>query len=113
VSLSRVGSSFAAGREHVEFWLVDSWNPAANPNLRFVLKDAADTVAALVAEGRTVFLHCVAAHNRTPTVAALYLALHCGVEVDEAIRQADRQCGNNGSNPYLRDEVRAIVRNHA
>ncbi len=110
VSLSRVGSTFAGNREHVEFWLVDSWNPESNPNLRFVLKDAADTVAALVAEGRNVFLHCVAAHNRTPTVAALYLALHCGVDVDEAIRQADEQCGNNGSNVFLRDEVRAIAR---
>lgn len=113
VSLSRVGSSFAGGREHVEFWLVDSWSAADNPNLRFVLKDAADAVADLVAEGRTVFLHCVAAHNRTPSVAALYLALHCGVEVDEAIRQADEQCGNNGSNAFLRDEVRAIAREHA
>ena len=113
VSLSRVGSAFAGNREHVEFWLVDSWNPESNPNLRYVLKDAADTVAALVAEGRTVFLHCVAAHNRTPTVAAMYLALHCGVDVDEAIRQADEQCGNNGDNMFLRDEVRAIARENA
>lgn len=113
VSLSRVGSAFAGGREHVEFWLVDSWNPESNPNLRFVLKDAADTVAELVAEGRTVFLHCVAAHNRTPSVAALYLALHCGIDVDEAIRIADRQCGNYGDNMFLRDEVRAIARAHA
>jgi hypothetical protein len=113
VSLSRVGSAFAGNREHVEFWLVDSSSPESNPNLRFVLKDAADTVAALVAEGRTVFLHCVAAHNRTPSVAALYLALHCGIDVDEAIRQADEQCGNNGSNSFLRNEVRAIAREHA
>jgi len=81
--------------------------------LRFVLKDAADTVAALVSEGRTVFLHCVAAHNRTPSVAALYLALHWGGDVDEAIRIADRQSGNNGDNAVLRDEVRAIARGHA
>ena len=113
VSLSRVGSAFAGNREHVEFWLVDSSSPESNPNLRFVLKDAADTVAALVAEGRTVFLHCVAAHNRTPSVAALYLALHCGIDVDEAIRQADEQCGNNGSNSFLRNEVRAIARERA
>ena len=110
VSLSRVGSSFAGRREHVEFWLIDSWSANDNPNLRFVLKDAADTVAALVSEGRTVFLHCVAAHNRTPSVAALYLALHCGVDVDDAIRIADQQCGNNGDNQFLRDEVRAIAR---
>lgn len=113
VSLSRVGSGFAGQREHVEFWLVDSWDPESNPNLRYVLKDAADTVAELVAEGRTVFLHCVAAHNRTPSVAALYLALHCGVDVDEAIAQVDRQCGNHGDNMFLRDEVRAIARAHA
>lgn len=113
VSLSRVGSAFAGNREHVEFWLVDSWYSESNPNLRFVLKDAADTIATLVAEGRTVFLHCVAAHNRTPSVAALYLALHCGIDVDEAIRQADEQCAGYGDNVFLRDEVRAIAREHA
>lgn len=113
VSLSRVGSAFAGNREHVEFWLVDSWYSESNPNLRFVLKDAADTIATLVAEGRTVFLHCVAAHNRTPSVAALYLALHCGIDVDEAIRQADDQCAGYGDNVFLRDEVRAIAREHA
>lgn len=110
VSLSRVGSEFAAGRVHVEFWLIDSLSPDANIDLEFVLTDAANTVAELVAEGHSVFLHCVAAHNRTPSVAALYLALHCGVDVDEAIRIVDEQCGNNGSNDLFRDTVRAIAR---
>jgi hypothetical protein len=110
VSLSRVGSEFAAGRVHAEFWLIDSWSPDANVDLEFVLTDAANTVAELVDEGHTVFLHCVAAHNRTPSVAALYLALHRGVDVDEAIRLVDEQCGNNGSNDYFRDTVRAIAR---
>lgn len=110
VSLSRVGTEFAGDREHVEFWLIDSWSPEANPNLEFILTDAANTVADLVAEGRTVFLHCVAAHNRTPSVAALYLALHCGVDVDEALQLVDSQCGNNGDNMFLRDTVRRIAR---
>ena len=43
-----------------------------NPNLDFVLNDAAGAVAAFRAEGKTVLLHCVQAQSRTPTVAALY-----------------------------------------
>ncbi|MFD2090473.1 hypothetical protein [Blastococcus deserti] len=36
------------------------------------MADAAATVAALRAEGKTVFLHCVHAETRTPVVAAAY-----------------------------------------
>lgn len=63
----------------VGFRLIDSPDPAANPNLDFVLDDAAHTVAALREEGHTVLLHCVAAHSRTPTVAIRYAHL-LGVE---------------------------------
>jgi protein-tyrosine phosphatase len=31
-------------------------------------------------EGHVVFLHCVAAHSRTPTIAAAYSARHLGRE---------------------------------
>lgn len=111
VSLSRVGYDFVGGQEHIEFWLIDSTSGEANPNLDFVLRDAAKTIADLRAEGKKVFLHCVAAHNRTPTVAALYSALYCNVDVDEAIRVVDEQCKTYyGSNPFLRDTVRQIAR---
>jgi len=51
-----------------------------------VLARAADTVAALRTEGRTVLVHCVDAVSRTPTVAALYSARHLGIPVQQALR---------------------------
>ena len=45
--------------------------------------DAARTVAALRDEGKTVLLHCVASHSRTPTVGIVYAMLR-GVPLSEA-----------------------------
>ena len=70
--------------EHVNFRLMDEADPEQNPNLDFVLLDAARTVADLRDEGKTVLLHCVAAHSRTPTVAIAYAMLR-GVPLEEAL----------------------------
>ncbi|WP_166869327.1 ADP-ribosylglycohydrolase family protein [Salinibacterium sp. ZJ70] len=89
VSLCRLGSEQvparipAAMRHRV--WLIDVADPAENPHLDEVLRDAADSVAALRAEGRTVLLHCVEARSRTPIVAAAYAALHLGVPAGQAL----------------------------
>jgi len=77
VSLCRLGKTEVpapgvAASDHIEVWLLDETDPAKNPNLDFVLSDAAAAVAELRAEGRTVLLHCVQAQSRTPAVAALY-----------------------------------------
>jgi len=109
VSLSRVGYEHVRDREHIEFWLIDSHHPEDNPNLEFVLRDAAKTIADLRAEGKRVFLHCVAAHNRTPTVAALYAALYHGVDANEAITTVDSALGGHGGNEFLRQKVRDIA----
>jgi ADP-ribosylglycohydrolase len=92
VSLCRLGAQEApapgvAAADHVEVWLIDSANPDRNPHLDHVLVQAADTIAALRAEGRSVLLHCVAAQSRTPSVAALYAARHRGVPLDTALAQ--------------------------
>ncbi|MET3805531.1 ADP-ribosylglycohydrolase [Nakamurella sp. UYEF19] len=73
VSLCRMGAE-QLDAEHIEFWLVDK-GPADNLNLEFVLDDAARTVQALRAEGKTVLLHCVEGASRTPSVAARYSML--------------------------------------
>ena len=91
VSLCRVGTEqVPAGLEHVEVWLIDAENPSLNPNLDFVLRDTADALAALRAEGHVVFLHCVQAISRTPTIAALYSARHLGVPIEKAIADIKR-----------------------
>ncbi|KRC48802.1 MULTISPECIES: ADP-ribosylglycohydrolase family protein [unclassified Nocardioides] len=84
VSLCLVGTGqVRAGVEHVFYRLIDVPDPEVNPNLDFLLADAAATVAALRDEGHRVLVHCVAAQSRTPTVGIAY-ALHRGVPLDEA-----------------------------
>lgn len=90
VSLCRLGSAEVPAPgirpdDHIEVWLKDDPDPAHNPNLALVLVEAADAVAALRAEGRTVLLHCVQAATRTPAVAALYAARHRGVGAAAAL----------------------------
>jgi ADP-ribosylglycohydrolase len=89
VSLCRIGSKQVPARirERVEIRLIDKVDPAENPNLAFVLADAADAVAALRAEGHTVLLHCVQAQSRTPTVAALYATRHLDIPIDRALSE--------------------------
>ncbi|RYC05658.1 protein-tyrosine phosphatase family protein [Nocardioides zhouii] len=70
--------------EHINFRLMDQAEPEQNPNLDFVLMDAARLVADLRDEGKTVLLHCAAAHSRTPTVATAYSMLR-EVELDDAL----------------------------
>jgi ADP-ribosyl-[dinitrogen reductase] hydrolase len=90
VSLCRLGATQVPARgvaatDHVEVWLIDSSDTNKNPNLDFVLADAAGAVSELVAEGRTVLLHCVHAQSRTPVVAALYGARLKGRKPTEAL----------------------------
>lgn len=78
VSMCRVGreqACFDGATEVVESRLQDSEEPADNADLAFILRDTADAVRGLRAEGKTVFLHCVAAQQRTPSVAIAYAVL--------------------------------------
>ena len=90
VSLCRLGRAEVPARgvaadAHVEVWLIDKPGPDQNPNLDFVLTDAAEAVTALRAEGKTVLLHCFQAQSRTPTVAALYGAQLTGRTSTQAL----------------------------
>ncbi|PFG39572.1 ADP-ribosylglycohydrolase [Georgenia soli] len=82
---AQVAVGGVAPGDHVEVWLIDSDRPEDNPNLDFVLADTAAVVAELRAEGRRVLLHCVAAQQRTPTVAVAY-GVHLGATHEEAAR---------------------------
>lgn len=88
VSMCRVGreqACLAGATEVVQSRLMDREDPAANPNLLFAIYDAADAVRGLRAEGKRVLLHCVAAQQRTPSVAVAY-ALLLGHDLDESRR---------------------------
>lgn len=89
VSACRVGraQSCSAGAEVVvESRLIDSDDPADNPHPAFALHDAADAVRGLRAEGHTVLLHCVAAQQRTPSIAVAYARL-LGIDAATARRE--------------------------
>ena len=83
VSLCRIGTDEARTvvdpADHVEFWLIDKDH--ANLDPAAVVLDAARTVRDLRNEGKTVLLHCVHAHSRTPIVAAAYGSLVTGAAI--------------------------------
>ena len=90
VSLCRLGTAQVpapgvAPGDHIEVWLIDEPDWHQNPNLDFVLTDAAAAVTALRAEGKIVLLHCVQAQSRTPAVAALYGARLTGRTPTDAL----------------------------
>jgi len=92
-------------QDHVEVWLMDSEDPADNPNLDFVLADTAAVIANLRAEGRRVLLHCVAAEQRTPTAAVAYAA-HLGQDRAQAAAQVRTALRSTRGEGLLWDRVR-------
>lgn len=86
VSLCRIGD-VPDGVEVVEMRLIDNANPDENPNLAFLLDDAVAAIEAFRAEGRSVFVHCVQAHSRTPTIGALYAVRAFGIRPDAALHE--------------------------
>lgn len=86
VSLCLVGhEQVPEGVVHVPYRLIDEAAPESNRNLAFVLRDAAELVAALRDEGHEVLVHCVAAQSRTPAVGIAYAMLK-GVDYDTATK---------------------------
>ena len=90
VSMCRMGSATAPlpgvrPEDHLEFWVIDKDD--ANNDLAGQLLDAARAVRDLRREGKTVLLHCVHAHTRTPTVAAVYGAMVTGSTPAEALHR--------------------------
>lgn len=108
VSLCRVGAAHVpAGVESVQVWLIDK--PDRNGNLDFVLTEATDAVAALRAEGRTVFVHCAEARSRTFAVAALYGARHRGIPLSQAWDDVRATLPGFAPQAFLREAVERIA----
>lgn len=85
VSLCRTGLEPSGADGHLAVWLLDLDDPAANPNLEFILSDLAVSISRWRDQGKTVLVHCVQAECRTPTVAAAYLAERCGMSGESAL----------------------------
>ncbi len=110
VSLCRVNDDdLPAGVEQIDIRLIDKADPAANPNLDFVLTDTVRLIEQLRNEGRTVLLHCVACQSRTPTVAALYAARKQGISGVLALRDITRVLPDAWPNSYFREALRRLA----
>lgn len=88
ISLCRMGTAdVPADVEHHVLGLLDT-TAEENPNVVHLLADLVDTLASMVREGRRPYVHCVAAANRTPTVAAAWLHRHHGLSAGDALAVA-------------------------
>jgi ADP-ribosylglycohydrolase len=100
VSLCRMGTKDVPERtEHRVIGLIDGSHD--NPNLAFVLADTADFIASRAAGGHKVYVHCVIAENRTPTIAATFLARHHGMSVDAALSTVESALGHRPSPAFV------------
>jgi ADP-ribosylglycohydrolase len=106
VSLCRMGTDDVP--EHVDHLVVGLHDTELddNPNLVLLLEDVADHIQARNVDGRQVFVHCVAAENRTPTVAAAWLVRHHDHDPEAALRIAGERL--NRPRTFLADGVRAV-----
>lgn len=110
LGLAEVPAAQVEEGDHVEMWLIDSADPGLNAHLDYVLGQAADTVADLRREGHTVLVHCVQAHSRTPTVAALYSARHKGVALERALVDVTGALPDARPNPAFISALRTVGR---
>lgn len=108
VSLCRVADAdLPDGAPQLDVRLIDA--VGENPNLDFVLLDTVRAIEALRAEGRGVFLHCVQAASRTPTVAALYGARRQGIDVDDALADVQAVLRDSHPNGDFRAALQRLV----
>lgn len=108
VSLCLVGRrQVTADIEHVQFRLIDTVTAGDNPNLDYVITDAAQTIADLRTEGKTVFVHCAAGQSRTSTVATAY-SLHFGERLTTASEAITGALQGARPNPAFQDALRRL-----
>lgn len=114
VSLSRVGTSQVPARIapdlQVQVRLIDDGRTDKNPNLHLVLADATDTIARLRAQGHHVYVHCVQAWSRTPSVAALFSILYCDMNPDRAWNAVRAALPDAQPKHFLYAAVREVAR---
>jgi protein-tyrosine phosphatase len=73
-----------------------------------VLLDTVRALEQLRAEGKTVFIHCVQAQSRTPTIAALYGARKQRITIDHALRYVLAVLPNANPNNEFRTALRRL-----
>ena len=107
VSLCRIGVADERCADHDLVWLLDD---EGNADVARVLADTADGIDQLRRLGRTVFVHCVRAESRTPSVAMAWLIRHHGYDAEDAIREVTSAMPTSHPHPALLKGVRTMVR---
>ncbi|WP_139416163.1 ADP-ribosylglycohydrolase family protein [Agromyces laixinhei] len=107
VSLCRVGADQVPQHVgvHHEVWLVDKPGASNNLDLDAVFADTADAIAALRAEGHSVYLHCFEARSRTPSIAAAYSVRHLGVPATRALAEVTAALPHGAPQPWFTEVV--------
>ncbi len=108
LSLCRIGVDDRKVPDHEVVWLLDQ---PGNANAARVLADTADAIAAFRSANKTVFVHCVRAESRTPTVAMAWLIRHQGYEVESAITEVLATMRSAAPDESLLAAVRHLVTN--
>jgi ADP-ribosylglycohydrolase len=98
--------------EHLTFRLIDEADYDENPNLDFVLADAARAIAAYRDEGKRVLVHCVASQSRTPTVGTAYAMLR-GVPLARALTEVCEALPAARPNPGFRAALERLAESEA
>ncbi len=106
LSLCRIGVDDRKGNHHHIVWLIDQ---PGNADAARVLADTADAIGELREEGKTVFVHCVRAESRTPTVAMAWLVRRHGYEVERAITEVLDTMSSADPEKSLLQAVRSLA----
>jgi protein-tyrosine phosphatase len=107
VSLCQVADEhLPAGATHLDVRLIDA--VGENANLDFMLLDTVRAIEQLRADDRTVFLHCVQAYSRTPTIAALYGARKQRIDIDQVLDDVLAVLPGADPNPEFRAALRRL-----
>jgi len=109
ISLCRIGPAQRRGEDHFEIWLVDEDGTEANADARYVLADTADAITQLRAEGKRVFVHCVRAESRTPSVAGAWLVRSRHMPPTAAIAAVEDAMSGVALRPSLRASIDSLA----
>jgi ADP-ribosyl-[dinitrogen reductase] hydrolase len=93
--------------EHITYRLMDVASPHENPNLDYILRDAAGLLAELRDDGKVVLVHCVAAHSRTPTIGIAY-AMRRGTSLARALDEVCAVLPAADPNPGFREALQRL-----
>lgn len=111
VSLCRLGQNDVP--QHVtaqhEVYLKDRAELDENQNLEFTFATTAALVKQLRDEGHQVYLHCVQAHSRTPSVALTYAVRELGHDLATANQAVKEALPYSSPNPRFERVLREIL----